>query len=99
MKNRLTQHQLEIASLIAQGYSNKQIGHRLIISEATVKNLVSYIMKKLEVSNRTQIVTKLIGWGWLDYDGSIVGSSDIGKRFSCDLNHLVNQIAAIGEGR
>lgn len=52
----LTGRELEIAELIAQGYRNETISHTLQISLGTVKNYVSNIYSKLEVSNRQQAV-------------------------------------------
>jgi len=50
----LTPRELEVLELIAQGLINKEIAKRLFISEKTVKNHVSNIFKKLNVSDRTQ---------------------------------------------
>ncbi len=52
--NNLTQRELEVLGLIAEGMINKEIAKKLYISEKTVKNHVSNIFKKLKVSDRTQ---------------------------------------------
>jgi len=52
----LTVREKEILELMAQGYTNKEISNTLYISEKTVKNHVSNILRKLEVSDRTQAV-------------------------------------------
>jgi two-component system, NarL family, nitrate/nitrite response regulator NarL len=51
----LTRRQREIAALIAQGLSNKQIATRLSIQRATVKNHVHNILSKLGVSHRDEV--------------------------------------------
>jgi predicted ATPase/DNA-binding CsgD family transcriptional regulator len=51
----LAKREVEVARLIAEGMSNKQIGVRLFISEATVASHVRHIMDKLGVSSRSQI--------------------------------------------
>jgi predicted ATPase/DNA-binding CsgD family transcriptional regulator len=51
----LAKREVEVARLIAEGLSNKQIGARLFISEATVASHVRHIMDKLGVSSRSQI--------------------------------------------
>ena len=51
---KLTKRELEVLSLITEGLLNKEIAHKLCISEKTVKNHVSNIFKKIEVSDRTQ---------------------------------------------
>jgi two-component system, NarL family, response regulator LiaR len=50
----LTERETEVLRLLAQGQSNKQIAHRLHISEKTVKTHVSNILSKLGVQSRTQ---------------------------------------------
>lgn len=52
--NELTRREIEVLKLIAEGLFNKEIASRLDISERTVKNHVSNIFKKIEVSDRTQ---------------------------------------------
>jgi DNA-binding NarL/FixJ family response regulator len=51
---QLTPHQLKVLSFIAQGLLNKQITYELNISESTVKQHASAVLKKLGVYNRTQ---------------------------------------------
>ena len=51
----LAKRELEVARLVAEGLSNKQIGVRLFISEATVASHIRHIMDKLGVNARSQI--------------------------------------------
>ncbi len=51
----LTERELQIAKLISQGYSNKEIAAMLFISEGTVRNYITSILQKLNLKNRTQI--------------------------------------------
>lgn len=53
-ENRLTKREIEVLKLIAEGMLNKEIAKALYISEKTVKNHISNIFKKLNVSDRTQ---------------------------------------------
>ena len=55
----LTPRQREIATLIAEGLSNKQIARSLSIEHATVKNHVHTILSKLGVSRRDQVAGRL----------------------------------------
>jgi two-component system, NarL family, nitrate/nitrite response regulator NarL len=55
----LTPRQREIATLIAEGLSNKQIARRLSIERATVKNHVHNILAKLGVSRRDEVTLLL----------------------------------------
>lgn len=52
----LTQREIEVLHLLAQGLANKQIAARLSISEHTVKFHVSAIYQKIGASNRTEAV-------------------------------------------
>lgn len=52
----LTDRELEVLALVAQGMSNRQIADELVITERTVKFHVSAIMAKLDAANRTEAV-------------------------------------------
>lgn len=52
----LSNREQEVMEHLAQGMSNKQIANALYISEKTVKNHVSNILRKLKVNDRTQAV-------------------------------------------
>ena len=51
---RLTSRELEVVELIDQGLTNKEIGERLYIELATVKNHVHNILEKLHLRRRTE---------------------------------------------
>jgi DNA-binding NarL/FixJ family response regulator len=59
----LTERELELLDLLAEGISNKLIAHRLGISEHTVKTHVASIFAKLGVSSRTEAVLQAIRRG------------------------------------
>lgn len=50
----LTKREIEVLKLLAEGLYNKEVAYKLSISEKTVKNHVSSIFRKLDVSDRTQ---------------------------------------------
>ncbi len=50
----LTKRELEVLELVAKGENNKSIAEKLFISEKTVKNHLTNIFQKLEVTDRTQ---------------------------------------------
>ena len=58
--DRLTARELEIASLVALGRTNAQIGTELWITENSVKQALKRMFRKLEVSSRTEMTTKLL---------------------------------------
>lgn len=51
----LSPREMDVARLIGQGLSNKEIGARLLLSDKTVKNHVANIFTKLHVNARTQV--------------------------------------------
>ena len=60
----LTEQELKLLSLIAEGLTNRQIGERMFLAEKTVKNYVSSILSKLGLERRTQaavLASKLLG--------------------------------------
>jgi DNA-binding NarL/FixJ family response regulator len=58
----------EILELIAKGKSNKEIGKMLEISDQTVKNHITSILKKLHVNDRTAAVVYAIREKWIKLD-------------------------------
>lgn len=52
--NLLTKREIEVLKFLTKGLCNKEIGYQLTISEKTVKNHISNIFKKINVSDRTQ---------------------------------------------
>ena len=52
----LTEREVEVLRLVAQGLANQAIGEQLFVSEATVKTHVAHILDKLHVENRVQAV-------------------------------------------
>lgn len=57
----LTVREREIASLLAEGLTNRQIADRLYISEGTVKNYISAIYDKTGIHDRVKLVVALKG--------------------------------------
>ncbi len=51
----LTPRQLEVAVLVAQGLTNRQIAERLVVTERAAAAHVEHILNKLGVGSRTQI--------------------------------------------
>lgn len=62
----LTPRELEVLKYMAGGYSNREIGTAVHLSEGTVKNHVSNILAKFAVRDRTRAVIKALDMGLLD---------------------------------
>jgi len=60
-RDSLTDRELQVISLIAEGLKNKQIAQRLFISETTVTHHLSSIFSKLDVSDRLELVIYAFG--------------------------------------
>jgi len=61
----LTKRETEILTYIAEGNSNKEIAHILEISEQTIKNHVSAILRKLNANDRAHAVALALRSGWI----------------------------------
>jgi LuxR family maltose regulon positive regulatory protein len=62
----LTERELEMLRLVAQGASNREVAAKLVITEGTVKSHLNHILRKLDVRNRTEAVARARGLGILD---------------------------------
>jgi len=58
--DELTKKEREVVYWLSQGYSNGQIARAMVLSEKTIKNHVSRILKKLDLKDRAQIA--VLGW-------------------------------------
>lgn len=64
----LSNREIEVLDEIAHGNSNKEIARALGISDQTVKNHITSILRKLAVNDRTQAVVYAIRHGWIKMD-------------------------------
>jgi DNA-binding NarL/FixJ family response regulator len=51
----LSRREREVAKLVARGLTNRRIAKELVLSERTVENHVSNILKKLKLSSRSEV--------------------------------------------
>lgn len=54
----ISEREYEVLELISQGFSNKEIGEKLFLSESTIKTHVSNLLLKLDAKRRTQAVNR-----------------------------------------
>ncbi len=52
----LSDREIEVVALVAQGLANKEIGSKLFLSEHTVKDHLKNIMKKMDAKSRSEII-------------------------------------------
>ena len=64
-KPLISDREKEIVQLVAQGFHNRQIGVKLLISEQTVKNHLHSIFDKLGVSDRLELMLYAIHHRWV----------------------------------
>jgi DNA-binding NarL/FixJ family response regulator len=69
-EQRLTNRERDVAALVSQGWTNKQVGKRLGITEVTVRHHLSSVFSKLRITNRFQLIA------WL-YRNGPVGPAEI----------------------
>jgi DNA-binding CsgD family transcriptional regulator len=74
---RLTEQELKVVRLVAEGLTNPEIGARLGLSRHTVKEYLSHAMRKLEATNRVEAVRRAGTLGVLD--GGEVRERELGE--------------------
>ena len=70
-KNRLTQRENEILHYMAVGYLNKQIALTFGVSEQTIKNQVTSILRKLDAESRTGAVANAVMKGLITFPSKV----------------------------
>ena len=60
----LSGREVEVAKLVGEGATNREIARRLYISEGTAKNHISKILRKLGLRDRTQLALYAVERGW-----------------------------------
>ncbi|MGM9966586.1 response regulator transcription factor [Rummeliibacillus sp. TYF005] len=63
-ENPLTDRESEVLGLVAKGKTTKEIASELFLSPGTVRNYISTILDKLEVSNRIEAIARFKEKGW-----------------------------------
>ncbi|MBH5319989.1 response regulator transcription factor [Paenibacillus sp. GSMTC-2017] len=62
--NPLTEREKEVLGLVADGKNTKEIANELFLTTGTVRNYISVILDKLDVSNRIEAITRFKEKGW-----------------------------------
>jgi len=65
----LTERELEVVALVAQGLGNREIANTFVISEKTVKTHIGHILAKLGLKDRTQLAIYALKHGLADDAG------------------------------
>ena len=70
---RLTDREMEVLKLVAQGLNNRDIAKKLYISENTVKNHIRNILEKLHLHSRMEAVVYAVREKLLDLEEAVGG--------------------------
>ena len=62
----LSGREVEVARLVGAGATNREIAHRLYITEGTAKNHISKILRKPGLRDRTQLALYAVEQGWTE---------------------------------
>jgi DNA-binding NarL/FixJ family response regulator len=73
----LTQREKEVLFWLSQGFNNLEISDKMVLSEKTVKNHVSHLLKKLKLNDRTQAA--VLAWRMGLVQGENSGAPDFGQ--------------------
>lgn len=65
LDHALTRRETEVLQLLGRGLSNKEIGHELSLSVATIKHHVHHVLTKLQLSKRTQAMRRVRDAPWI----------------------------------
>lgn len=63
-ENPLTNRESEVLQLVSEGKTTKEIADELYLSHGTVRNYISIILEKLNVSNRIEAIARFKNMGW-----------------------------------
>lgn len=63
-ENPLTDRESQVLELVAEGKTTKEIASTLFLSAGTVRNYISTILEKLQVSNRIEAIARVKEKGW-----------------------------------
>ncbi len=63
----LSEREIEVLKLVASGASNREIAKKLYITEGTVKNHISNVLRKLGFRDRTQAALYAVEHGWIEH--------------------------------
>jgi NarL family two-component system response regulator LiaR len=75
-EDQLSERELEVLKLAAQGKSNKEIAEKLSLSVRTVKAHLSSIFSKMSVASRTEAIVKGVREGWLTLDDIVASDGE-----------------------
>ncbi|HLR71642.1 MAG TPA: response regulator transcription factor [Pseudogracilibacillus sp.] len=64
LENPLTERESEVLQLVSKGKTTKEIANELYLSHGTVRNYISIILDKLNVTNRIEAISRFKEMGW-----------------------------------
>jgi DNA-binding NarL/FixJ family response regulator len=93
----LSDRELQVVRCLAEGLSNREIAHRMKLSQHTIKNYLFRVFDKLGVSSRVELLSMTLTGGFTENlgRGSAKETSN-GNRFSSDESELLKKSAEAG---
>jgi DNA-binding NarL/FixJ family response regulator len=73
----LSAREIEVLDCVAQGLSNKEIADELYVTEQTVKNHMTSVLRKLDVNDRVQAVLYAVKNGWIEIGPQAYASVEV----------------------
>jgi DNA-binding NarL/FixJ family response regulator len=89
----LSTREIEVLDCVAQGLSNKETARALFVTEQTIKNHMTSVLRKLDVNDRVQAVLIAVRHGWIE----LLPRQQLGARATAaDWGHFDPSTAALG---
>jgi DNA-binding NarL/FixJ family response regulator len=90
----LSTREMEVLDCVAQGLSNKEIAQTLYLTEQTVKNHVTSVLRKLDVSDRVQAILFAAKNGWMEVAPPVPRSRPIERAGAIEHAEPISPAAA-----
>jgi DNA-binding NarL/FixJ family response regulator len=88
-RNRLTPREVEVATLVWEGMTNREIGHTIGTTEQVVKNYLRVIFDKLGVWSRLELALYIANHGGEGWRGMVLAEGQAELRPQVEAKHAV----------
>lgn len=84
--NRLTNRELEILNLLSKGYTSREMGLKLFLSEETIKSHRKNLINKMNAKNSANLVR-------IAYEKQVIIPEKLNENYTYNLNNLHELVA------